>query len=248
MTRRMILPDRVFGMSGTIQTFFGRATLPIWISIAALTLSSISGLAESPGLEGDVHFDHPAADLVYHGDGGRLGHLGHGQHRRFELLRPEPVPGDVDDVVDAAEYAVVAVLGLHGPVAAQERPVVPVVAGACRGSTWRNRSGQSARVGPTRFASSPGHGLRMQMLPALAAAGFHHSAVLVVYDGVNPEGGWAAAAWFHWLEGRQGAGQGSRLSRSSTTCRRWPPRPCPRFRSTSARPRARWARPPCTSI
>ena len=41
MTRRMILPDRVFGMSGTIQTFFGRATLPISASIEDLTLSSI---------------------------------------------------------------------------------------------------------------------------------------------------------------------------------------------------------------
>ena len=30
MTRRMILPDLVFGMSATIQTFFGRAILPIW--------------------------------------------------------------------------------------------------------------------------------------------------------------------------------------------------------------------------
>ncbi len=29
MTRRMIFPDLVLGMSGTIQTFFGRAILPI---------------------------------------------------------------------------------------------------------------------------------------------------------------------------------------------------------------------------
>ena len=28
-TRRMSLPDRVFGMSGTIYTFFGRANLPM---------------------------------------------------------------------------------------------------------------------------------------------------------------------------------------------------------------------------
>src|SRR5258708_15922339 len=29
MTRRMIFPERVFGMSETIQTFFGRAIFPI---------------------------------------------------------------------------------------------------------------------------------------------------------------------------------------------------------------------------
>ena len=50
MTRRMILPDRVFGMSGTIQTFFGRAILPISVSIAVLTLASISVAGSKPGL------------------------------------------------------------------------------------------------------------------------------------------------------------------------------------------------------
>ena len=50
MTRRMILPDRVLGMSGTIQMFFGRAILPMSVSIAALTLASIAGLASIPGL------------------------------------------------------------------------------------------------------------------------------------------------------------------------------------------------------
>ena len=35
ITRRMILPDRVLGMSGTIQTCFGRAILPISVSIAS---------------------------------------------------------------------------------------------------------------------------------------------------------------------------------------------------------------------
>jgi hypothetical protein len=34
MTRRMILPARVLGMSVTIQTCFGRAMLPISLSIA----------------------------------------------------------------------------------------------------------------------------------------------------------------------------------------------------------------------
>ncbi len=50
MTRRMILPDRVLGMSGTIQTFFGRAILPISVSIAAITLASIPSSLRTPGL------------------------------------------------------------------------------------------------------------------------------------------------------------------------------------------------------
>ena len=44
ITRRMILPERVFGMSGTIQTFFGRAIFPISRSIACETFCAISSL------------------------------------------------------------------------------------------------------------------------------------------------------------------------------------------------------------
>src|SRR5581483_11107736 len=50
ITRRMILPDRVFGMSGTIQMFFGRAILPMSVSMAVLTLFSMSALGVKPGL------------------------------------------------------------------------------------------------------------------------------------------------------------------------------------------------------
>ena len=50
ITRRMILPERVFGMSETIHTFFGRAIFPISLSIASLTFCSISLLGVNPGL------------------------------------------------------------------------------------------------------------------------------------------------------------------------------------------------------
>src|ERR1039458_2077902 len=118
MTRRMIFPERVLGMSGTIQTFFGRATLPICVSIEALTFSSISGLAARPGWSATyISCTRPPTRWGAQGRGG------------VELVGPEPVTGDVDDVVDPAQYAVVAVVGLHGAVPAQERPVAPVLAG-----------------------------------------------------------------------------------------------------------------------
>ena len=71
----MILPERVFGMSATIQTFFGRAILPISVSIASLTFCSISLLGVNPGLERDVHLDDLAAELVDDRDRCRLGDL-----------------------------------------------------------------------------------------------------------------------------------------------------------------------------
>ena len=49
MTRRMILPERVFGMSETIHTFFGRAILPI--SLDSLdTFGRSRRSASKPGL------------------------------------------------------------------------------------------------------------------------------------------------------------------------------------------------------
>src|ERR1700674_704107 len=50
-TRRMSLPERVLGMSGTMRTAFGRAILPIMVSIVRITFSVISwALAVTPGL------------------------------------------------------------------------------------------------------------------------------------------------------------------------------------------------------
>ena len=44
-TRRMIFPDRVFGMSGTMRTLFGLAIFPISVSIWFTTAFSILSLA-----------------------------------------------------------------------------------------------------------------------------------------------------------------------------------------------------------
>ena len=43
-TLRMIFPERVLGMSGTIHTFFGRAIFPMMVSTAPRTRSSISSV------------------------------------------------------------------------------------------------------------------------------------------------------------------------------------------------------------
>ena len=59
MTRRMILPDRVLGMSGTIQTFFGRAILPICGLDRLADLVLHSWLASNPGFSDDVQLHGP---------------------------------------------------------------------------------------------------------------------------------------------------------------------------------------------
>src|SRR4249919_1740406 len=48
ITRRMIFPERVLGMSETIQTRLGRAIFPISVSIALATFCSMSLLGVYP--------------------------------------------------------------------------------------------------------------------------------------------------------------------------------------------------------
>src|SRR5204863_3990390 len=79
-------------------------------------------------LERHVHFGHTSLDLVLDRDDGGLGDLRDRETGGLDLFGAEAVAGDVDDVVDAAEDAVVTVGRLHRPVAAQERPVAPVLA------------------------------------------------------------------------------------------------------------------------
>ena len=49
-TLRMILPERVLGMSGTIHTFLGFAIFPICSQIASEIFWASSGVASTPGL------------------------------------------------------------------------------------------------------------------------------------------------------------------------------------------------------
>src|SRR5260370_20955641 len=51
-TRRMILPERVLGMSGTMWMVLGRAILPIMVSLVETTLSWMGLVVGTPGLRG----------------------------------------------------------------------------------------------------------------------------------------------------------------------------------------------------
>ena len=73
MTRRMIFPDRVLGISGTIHTRIGRAILPMWLSMAGQDFAFDPLAGRDAGLERDVHLHRPAADLVHDRNGRGLG-------------------------------------------------------------------------------------------------------------------------------------------------------------------------------
>jgi len=89
ITRRMIFPDRVFGMSGGGTTRRSSAG-----DLADLDLDGPGDLVDHllVGLESrlqrHIHLDGAAPDVIDHRDGGGLGHLGHGQCGRLDLLVP----------------------------------------------------------------------------------------------------------------------------------------------------------------
>src|SRR5699024_10332296 len=80
------------------------------------------------GTERAVDLRHGALDVVGNGHHSGFADFRHGHAGGFDLLGAEAVAGDVDDVVDAAQHAHVAVLGDHGAVAGDVRPVAPVLA------------------------------------------------------------------------------------------------------------------------
>src|SRR5262249_34134980 len=67
-----------------------------------------------------------AFDLISGGDHGRLGDFINQQTGGLDFLGPEPVPGNVDDVINSTQDAIVAVGCLQSAVAGHVRPVAPV--------------------------------------------------------------------------------------------------------------------------
>src|ERR1019366_5084918 len=164
------------------------------------------------GLERDVHLHGAAPDVVDHRHRGRLGHLGHGRRGGLDLLGPEPVPGHIDHVVNAAEDPEVAVGSLHRPVAGEVGPVTPVL--AVRVLVVLAVVGVHEPLG---LAPDGLEDARPRVADAdvagLAASRRHLVAVLVVDDRVDAEDAGPAAAGLHRLKGRQGAAEESAVLR-----------------------------------
>ena len=124
----MIFPERVLGMSGTMITWRGLAIPPIPETTAAETRSAISADAAKSGF--NAIYRSGTLPLTGSATGTTAASTTSGtkQRRRLDLLGAEAVAGDVDDVVDSAKDAVVAVGRLHRAVARHVRPVAPVLA------------------------------------------------------------------------------------------------------------------------
>ena len=118
-SRRMILPDRVFGRSALKMMSSGRASAPI-LSATNCRRSSRSGRALLPSFaQRDERRDRLALELVRPADDRRLGDIGMLDERDLDFHRPDSMARDVQHIVDAAEHPEVAVVVALGAVAGE---------------------------------------------------------------------------------------------------------------------------------
>src|SRR6266851_4812555 len=200
MTRRMILPDRVLGMSGTIQTFFGRATLPISRSIAAETFSSICLLGFSPGFSATyISTARPRSSSI---TGTAAASATSSTVRVADSS--SLVPSRVDHVVDASEDPEVAVFGLQRPVAREIGPIVPVLTVLVLVVLLVVSRHEAGRIAVDRLEDAR-PGIADADVAGLCAPLRDGFSLLVEDDGEDSQNAGTAAARLHRLQGGQGA-------------------------------------------
>ena len=80
------------------------------------------------GLQRNINFRHAAFHFIDDRNDSGFGDFRNGQAGGLQFLGAEAMSGNVDDVIDAAKDAVVAVGGKHRAVGGVVRPVAPVLA------------------------------------------------------------------------------------------------------------------------
>src|SRR4029077_4315320 len=151
----------------------------------------------------DVDLRHAPFDLVLHGDDGRLRDLRDREASGLDLLGAEAVTSDVDHVVDAAEDAVIAVGRLHGAVAAQERPIAPVLALGILVVLGEIRLDVAIVIAPNRLHDAR-PGIADADVARLAGPLGDFRAGFVVDDREDPRRGGPATAGLHRMDRRHG--------------------------------------------
>ena len=162
--------------------------------------------AVDAGLERDVKIGHPALDLIDHRHHRRLGDLIDRERGRFQLLGAEPVPGDIDDVVEPPEDAEIAVLGLHGAVAGEIGPVAPVLAVGVLAVFGVIGVDVALPISPDGLEAA-GPGVADADVAGDARSRRDLLGVIVVDHRMDAGHGGAGASRFHRLQRRQGRAQ-----------------------------------------
>src|SRR5206468_2785057 len=157
-------------------------------------------------LQRHVQIRHLALDLVGDRHHRRLDDLGNEQCRRFDFLGAEAMPGDVDDIVDAAKDAVIAVIRLHRAVARHVRPVKPVLAFRVLAVTRVVHAHEAVRISPDGLHDA-GPRIADADVARLARTGFQFLPFIVVDHRVDARDAGTRAARLHLVDSRHRAAE-----------------------------------------
>ena len=124
-TRRMTLPLRVRGRSGTATTAFGRTGLPRSWTTSPATSRATDSSQRDAGTRHAEDDDRLALELVGDADRRSRQHRRVGDGARLDLGRADPLAGDLERVVRPAVDVPVAVAVGRGPVAVDPQPGDP---------------------------------------------------------------------------------------------------------------------------
>src|SRR6266852_142190 len=160
------------------------------------------------GLERDIDLGHAPLELVGDRDRRGFGDFWHRQARGLDLLGAEAMAGDVDDIVNAAQDAEVAIRSQHGAVARQIGPIAPVLALAVLAIALVILTHEPFGVAPDRL-HDPGPRIADADVARTARARGNLFAVFVVDDRVDSRHPRPCAAGFHRIDGGHRAAEES---------------------------------------
>ena len=122
----MIFPDRVLGRSAANRMSSGRAIAPIFLTTCSLSSATSAGDRGIAFLEDDERRNRLTLQIVRAADNRRFGDPWMIHQRALHFHRADPVPGDVDHIVDAAEHPEIPVLIALRAVAGEIRAAIPL--------------------------------------------------------------------------------------------------------------------------
>src|SRR5262249_15070507 len=158
------------------------------------------------GFYGDVDLGNAAFDFVNDRYDGGFGNFGNREAGGFDFFGAQAVAGDIDDVVHAAEDAIVAVSGKHGAVTGEVGPVLARLAFRILAVFCVVLLHKTIRIAPDSLHDA-GPGIANADISGDLLAGFDLLAVFVPDDRINSEGAGACAARLHAIESRLGGAE-----------------------------------------
>src|SRR5215467_15388019 len=164
----------------------------------------LHGLAwQESGFQRNVDNGNAAFHFVHRRNHGGFGHFGNGEAGGFNFFGAEAVAGHVDDVIHAAENAIVAVGGKHGAVCGIIRPVAPIFAFRILAVLRVILTHETLGVAPDGLHNSR-PGVADADVSGGARASFDLFSILVPNHGINSQRRRPGAAGFHRVYRRFG--------------------------------------------